>query len=577
MKTVSKNGGHLASNLGAVELTVAIHSCFNSPQDSVIFDVGHQSYAHKLLTGRFDRFSTLRRKDGISGFMRPDESEYDPFVTGHSSNSISAACGFCAADKLSGNKNYSVVVVGDGALTGGMSFEGFNNAADKRGLIVIFNDNKMSISKNVGSLARHLNSVRTKPAYYRTKRVVDNFVSGIPLIGKYLRKAIYDSKAMLKNAIYRTNYFESMGFDYLGPVDGHNIETLCRVMDIAKHAKRPVLIHALTVKGRGYKYSEAMPDSYHGVSPFNINTGVGTAGGVNFSASFGEALAEIAENDEKVCAITAAMTEGTGLQNFALRFPERFFDVGIAEQHAVTFAAGLAAKGMKPFFAVYSSFLQRGFDQVFHDAAIAQLPLTLCIDRAGLTGNDGETHQGVFDVSFLSQIPHIKLFAPTTYAELAHILKAAANRESGVWAIRYPRGTEAPLPQNMQSFCDPFAFFGNDRDTVVVSYGVTFGYAVSALGDRVDYCKLNCLECGDELTKKLAKYKRIFFFEENVRRGGIGERLALNLLQGGYGGKYRLIAVPDEFVRQATQGEQRAEYGLDAEGIKNTVFGGTDD
>lgn len=578
--TVSKNGGHLASNLGVVELTVAIHSTFNAPDDTIIFDVGHQCYTHKLLTGRFEQFSTLRREDGISGFMRPEESIFDPFVTGHSSNAVSAACGFAQANAMLNKKTYTVAVVGDGALTGGMAFEGLNNSADDHGLILILNDNKMSISRNVGALSRYLNNVRTRPSYYRMKRVVDRFVSRIPLIGPALRRGIYESKAMIKNAIYHNEFFEGMGFDYLGPVDGHNIEKLCRVMEIAKAAKRPVVIHALTVKGRGYKYAEAMPGSYHGVAPFNVETGVDAGVSGSFSAHFGESLCEIARNDDRVCAVTAAMTEGTGLLSFAAKFPSRFFDVGIAEQHAVTFCCGLAARGFKPFFAVYSSFLQRGFDQVVHDAAIAELPITLCIDRAGLTGNDGETHQGVFDVSLLSQIPNVRIFAPTTFAELKLLLRRAADRKKGIWAIRYPRGAEAPLPEEMQSITDeqPYCIYKNGCNNIVVSYGVTFGFAVQGLNQKVDYCKLNEVNsCFDDMIDKLLSYKRIFVFEENVQRGGIGEQLALKLLQKGYRGIYKAVAVPDEFVKQATQSRQREKYKLDKNGISETVLGGNDD
>ncbi len=574
MKTVSVNGGHLASNLGAVELTVALHKVFDSPNDSIIFDVGHQSYTHKLITGRYKNFSSLRQSAGISGFQRPEESEHDPVVTGHSSTSISTACGIAYANKLNGNGNYAVAVIGDGALTGGMAFEGLNNAVGKTdGLIIVINDNKMSISKNVGALARSLNKVRTNPAYYNLKSVVEKSVSKIPLIGMPLRNSIYNSKLMLKNVIYHSNVFESLGLQYLGPVDGHNLSKLEQVFDIAKTSKRPVIIHALTIKGKGYKYAEASPKNYHGVAPFDVEIGVSESGGSNFSNEFGKALCELAKKDSRVCAITAAMTEGTGLMEFSRQFPTRFFDVGIAEQHAVGYAAGLAVKGLRPFFAVYSSFSQRAFDQVMHDAAVASLPVTICIDRAGLVGNDGETHQGVFDVSIFSALPNVKIFSPSTYSELECLLNKAVNREEGVWIIRYPRGSELPDTQSLEYDGD-YTAIDNSSDTCVISYGITFSNCYKALTDKkVDLVKLNCInKFSDELVKSLLEYNHIFFFEETSARGGIGELLADKLLEAGYKGHFKVSAIPDEFVKQGTQAEQRKLYRLDNKSIINTVF-----
>jgi len=574
MSTVSVNGGHLASNLGAVELTVALHRAFNSPEDSIIFDVGHQCYTHKLITGRYNEFSTLRQKDGISGFQRPEESEHDPVITGHSSTSISTACGIAQANRLNGNNNFTIAVIGDGALTGGMAFEGLNNAAvNTRGLIIVINDNKMSISKNVGALARSLNKVRTNPSYYRLKAVVDKAISKIPLIGIPLRNSIYNSKLMIKNVIYHSSVFEGFGFQYLGPVDGHNLKKLEQILDIAKSSKRPVIIHALTVKGKGYKFAEASPNNYHGVAPFDVEIGINSGSGSNFSSEFGKALCNLAEKDSRVCAITAAMTEGTGLVEFSKKFPNRFFDVGIAEQHAVGLAAGLATKGLRPIFAVYSSFLQRAFDQVMHDVAVASLPVTFCVDRAGLVGNDGETHQGVFDVSIFSALPNIKIFSPSTYKELEELLTKAAMREKDVWIIRYPRGAEHPGIDALD-FSEDYCFAEKSSDTCVVSYGVEFADCYNALKDRdCDLLKLNCINCiGQKLISKLAGYKRIFFFEETVSRGGIGELMGTALLEGGYKGYYRVSAIAREFVKQSTQLEQKHLYGLDSDSIVNTVF-----
>lgn len=574
VSTVSVNGGHLASNLGSVELTLALHRSFNSPKDSIIFDVGHQSYTHKLITGRFEKFDTLRKRGGISGFLRPDESEHDAFVTGHSSNSISAACGIAAANALQRNGNYAVAVIGDGALTGGMAFEGLNNASNfSENLIIVINDNKMSISKNVGALARSLNKVRTNPSYYRIKSVVEKTIRKLPLIGEPLRNSIYNSKVMLKNVIYHSNIFEGLGFDYLGPVDGHNIDKMSKVFEIAKSTKRPTVVHVLTIKGIGYKYAVAKPNSYHGVAPFDVEVGLEDSSKSSFSAEFGKVLCKLADKDGKICAITAAMCEGTGLSKFAAKYPDRFFDVGIAEQHAVTFAAGLASKGYKPFFAVYSSFIQRGIDQVLHDAAIASLPITLCIDRAGLVGNDGETHQGVFDISLLSAIPNVKIFCPWNYAELESIITRAAKRDSEIWVIRYPRGSEILSGEEFTASEKDYDLISNSSDAAVISYGITFGMCYSSkFRSRFDYVKLNCINSIDEtLINELLRYKKILFFEETVKRGSISELLSLKLLERGFKGKFVDYTVKDEFVKQGNQNEQREDFCLGAESINGVL------
>ncbi len=405
INTVSKNGGHLASNLGAVELTVALHRAFSSPKDAIIFDVGHQSYTHKLLTGRFDNFPTLRTEGGISGFMNPKESEHDAVITGHSSNSISEAYGIYKAKRLTGDSGTAVAVIGDGAMTGGMAYEALNNAGIGRSnFIVVLNDNKMSISRNVGAIARSLTKMRNKAKYHRFKFALNAFSLKIPLIGKYLNRMLVKIKEIIKNAVYRNNIFTAMGFNYLGPVDGHNIVAMESLFKIAQNYSRPSLIHIITTKGKGYPFAESSPKNYHGVSAFDIEEGTNSEGKPTFSKIAGDTLCKLAENDDRICAVTAAMTEGTGLSDFAQKFKQRFFDVGIAEQHAVAFSAGLATGGMKPFFLVYSSFLQRAYDQIIHDAASNNVPVRLLVDRAGIVGEDGITHQGVFDVSYLTAI-----------------------------------------------------------------------------------------------------------------------------------------------------------------------------
>ncbi len=442
IKTVSKNGGHLSSNLGAVELTVALHRVFSCPEDSIVFDVGHQSYTHKLLTGRYEQFSTLRREGGISGFTRPDESPCDAVVSGHSSTSVSSAFGILKGKLLRGEPGKTVAVVGDGALTGGMVYEALNNAGrDRSNLIIVLNDNTMSISRNVGALARHLNVIRSKPGYFKMKHAFKRLLWKIPFIGARLESRLGRSVRAVKNALYNSNIFEGFGLHYMGPADGHDIPLLETLLREAAADPRPVLLHVVTTKGKGYPYAEEAPALFHGVEPFDPAEGL-VEHGKSFSTVFGETLCELAESDDRICAITAAMPAGTGLEKFSERFRPRFFDVGIAEEHAVTFAAGLATAGLRPFVAVYSSFLQRAYDQLLHDAAIARLPVTACVDRAGFSGSDGETHQGLYDPAFLSSIPGIEVYSPASYGELSELLRRAAARERGLWAIRYPRGGE---------------------------------------------------------------------------------------------------------------------------------------
>lgn len=576
LDTVSENGGHLASNLGAVELTVALHRCFESPRDTIVFDVGHQCYPHKLLTGRFDDFSTLRKENGVSGFMKPDESEHDAFITGHSSTSVSSAFGTCIANELLKKDGYAVAVIGDGAMTGGMVYEAFNNVRkEDANLIVVLNDNKMSISKNRGALSRHLSTIRTRKKYHKFKSGVERFLKKIPLIGRFLYSAVFNLKLMFKNALYNSNIFESLGFYYMGPVDGHDIEKLCEIFELSKELDRPVLIHTKTVKGKGYKPAEENAGDFHGVSGFDRETGELPKSKMNFSACFGKKLCELAEKDDKICAITAAMTSGTGLLEFSERFEDRFFDVGIAEEHAVTFAAGLARSGLKPVFAVYSTFLQRGYDQLIHDAAIAGLPLTLCVDRAGLVGDDGETHQGIFDVSFLSSVPGVTVYSPSDFKELEIMLENRLKEPKGVAAIRYPRGGEPLISENKTQF-EGFSTYSSGK-TCIVTYGTLVSEAITAKdklrseGIDVAVIKLEQIfPLPEGFIDTLKNFDNVFFFEEGILNGGIAEKTGFRLITGGFEGKYFATAITN-FVKQASVGSQREKYGLDSDSMYHKI------
>lgn len=442
ISTVSKTGGHLASNLGAVELTMALHRNFNSPEDKIVWDVGHQAYTHKILTGRLSSFSTLRQENGISGFPKPSESEHDTFISGHSTTSVSVACGIAEAMKLQGKDNYAVAVIGDGAMSGGMFYEAMNNCGRdrQRNLIVVLNDNNMSISKSVGALSKYLTSLRNTEKYLHTKRAVERGLEMIPIVGKSVTKGIKNVKDSVKsNILEQSTMFEDMGFIYLGPVNGHNLSELEEVFHMAKSYHQPVFIHVKTVKGKGYSPAEANPGEYHGISKFDIATGNPEVSAADsYSTVFGKELVKLADKDDKLCAITAAMKYGTGLQFFHFKYPNRFFDVGIAEQHAVTFAGGLASMGMTPVFAVYSTFLQRSYDQLVHDVAIGGLHVVLGVDRAGIVGEDGETHQGLLDVPMLSSIPNTVIYSPSCYMEMKMCMRKAIYEEKGLAAVRYP-------------------------------------------------------------------------------------------------------------------------------------------
>ena len=565
--TVSKTGGHLSSNLGVVELTVALHKTFDAPKDQIVWDVGHQSYTHKILTGRKNKMNTLRQKGGLSGFPKPAESIYDAFIAGHSSTSISVAAGLARAKSLKAEPGFTIAVIGDGAFTGGMAYEALNNAGHyKDRIIIVLNDNEMSISKNVGAFARYLAQIRSKPEYYSTRDKIRKWISAVPLVGKPMAKLLSDSKSYLKEMLYHSNLFENFGFEYVGPVDGHDLESLCDAFERAKASDGPVLVHVDTIKGKGYSFAEKQPDAYHGVPQFNAKLGSCENRPQDFSAVFGSWIVEAAEKDTKICAITAAMKDGTGLEEFAARYPERFYDVGIAESHAVTFSAGLAHGGLHPVFAVYSTFLQRAYDQVMQDMAIANEHVLLAVDRAGIVGEDGETHQGIFDISFLSSIPGITILSPATYPELRACLDRAMYRCIGPVAVRYPKGREKAFPAGLHGN-EKFQL-SKDVDILLISYGrlaVSCCQAAGLLrqkGVDVGVLKLTqLLPYCEELLPMFLKKKSIFFVEEAIEQGSISQMTGNLLLQNGYQGQFFVRAVPNRFLAQASVDEIFEELG----------------
>ena len=539
VESVSKTGGHLASNLGAVELTVAIHRVFDTAKDHLVFDVGHQCYVHKALTGRKELFSTLRTFNGLSGFPKPYESVHDAFIAGHASNSVSVALGMARARTLK-HEDYSVLaIIGDGALTGGLSYEGLNNAAaSNEPLVVILNDNAMSIGKNVGGVANHLRKIRTKPAYYRFKKRYRAIMSSIPY-GKQMYHGIHRIKSGIKQALWPCSFFEEMGFQYLGPIDGHNLDQLTNALAWAKDLGKPVVVHVNTVKGKGYEFAEKTPDKFHGIGPFDPATGQTLASsGANFSKVCGEALTEFAQKDPRICAITAAMESGTGLDGFAHQFPNRFFDVGIAEGHATSMAAGMASQGMIPVFAVYSSFLQRGFDMLIHDVALMQLHTVFAVDRAGLVGDDGETHHGVFDVGYLSQIPGMTIFCPASFPELRSMLQKALFETEGPVAIRYARGGEGIYKADSEGMS---VLLQEGPAFTLVSYGVMINELLDAAeklaekGIAVDVLKLNTILPldVDAIEASVKKTGGLLVLEDCVENGCAGQRIVAELAKKG--------------------------------------------
>ena len=577
---ISKTGGHLASNLGAVELSVGIHRVFDCPNDPVIFDVGHQSYVHKLLTGRKDRFTSLRMLDGLSGFLRPDESRYDCFVSGHASNSISAALGMARAISLAGGEGHAVCVIGDGALTGGMAYEALNDAGHSGlPLVIVFNDNAMSIGRSVGALAESMAKIRLKPRYFRlkakTKASLLKLCGGEKMISR-----ISAVKARIRAAILKETIFDLMGFKYLGPANGHDLDQICSLLEEAKRLNCPVVVHLKTIKGKGYSLSEKDPGQYHGVPAFNMISGYGAYSKTpSFSKAFGNSLCKLAEQNDHICAITAAMEAGTGLSDFALKYPKRFFDVGIAEAHGVSMASGMAQRGSIPVYAVYSTFLQRGYDQLIHDVALPKSHVVLAVDRAGLVGADGETHQGAFDVPYLRSIPDMVILSPSSFSELESSLSHAIYQYPGPVAIRYPRGGEGEYRDD--SFEKPAVLLSEGDQITIISYGIMINQtlaAARALQKRGVSCavvKLNRLDAWDSdlVADSLRKTKRLAVVEDCVRSGCLGEAIAGRMAELRVPLSYLcLFNLGDQFIKQGKVSELQDRLGLTGTSIGERVW-----
>lgn len=580
---VSDNGGHLASNLGVVELTIALHRCLNFPQDKLIWDVGHQSYTHKILTGRKNGFDSLRKYHGMSGFPKRDESNCDAFDTGHSSTSLSAGLGMVCARELKKEKYKVVSVIGDGSLTGGLAFEALNNAASlKSNYIMILNDNHMSISENVGGLSHYLAGVRTAKGYTNFKKNVKASLSKMNAIGEELERNIRRAKSMLKQVFIPGMFFEDMGITYLGPIDGHNIEALTEVIEDAKQVEGAVLIHVITEKGKGYEPAQLHPESYHGVGPFIKKNGMAKKPKeeATYTDIFAKTICELAQTHEKLITITAAMMDGCGLKGFAKRFPDRFFDVGIAEEHAVTFACGLAAGGFHPFFAVYSSFLQRGYDQILHDMCMQNLPVTLMLDRAGLVGNDGETHQGVFDLSYLTMIPNITVFAPKNRYEFQDAIAFAADFEAPM-AIRYPKTDAVRV---LKEYREPIKLGksewirrGSRVALLAIGTMVETAMEVEELlaKDGIDATVVNLRFAKpldyEMLDEVLDYHSLIVTMEENVLSGGVGEHICRYVELHSTGVRVIACGIPDKFIHQGSIKELLEETGLDEQSIYQKI------
>lgn len=570
--TVSQNGGHLASNLGVVELTMAIHRVFDPPKDKIIWDTSHQSYTHKILTGRLDRFESLRESGGISGFTRPSESKYDAFVCGHASTAVSAALGYASAMRIKGDRRHcSVAIVGDGAATGGMFFEGLNNAGKSNtNTIVILNHNEMSISKNVGGFAKYLSTLRTTETYIKTRDTVNQFLRSTPIVGKPIAKTISVSKNAFKEILLHSTLFEDMGFEYLGPIDGHNLSDIENALRLAKSMKKPVIVHVNTVKGKGYPPAEANSGEFHAVGAFEIATGnPDVTPSDSYSGEFGKVLCELAETNRRICAVTAAMKHATGLAQFSKRYPARFFDVGIAEEHAVTFCAGLASSGMTPVFAVYSTFLQRSYDQLIHDAAICGLHIVLGIDRAGAVGGDGETHQGIFDVPMLTTIPNTTIYSPSCYAELRLCLEKAICEDEGICAVRYPKTAGDKLPKNEKPTVS-YTYKKHGSKVLAVTYGRLYRNVNNAyltlkkLGLSCDVLKLvKVFPFTDNVKKIIGSYDKVFVFEESSFEGSVAQRLME------FGNVEPVCVRP--FMPQASAAELLDECGLSTEKITDRL------
>ncbi len=583
IQTISVTGGHLGSNLGAVELTMALHLFLNLPEDKLIWDVGHQSYTHKILTGRRDGFVNLRKFGGMSGFPKRKESDCDCFDTGHSSTSISAGLGMVKARDIQGGSNTIVSVIGDGSLTGGMAYEALNNASRlETNFIIVLNDNDMSISENVGGISKYLNNIRTADMYLDLKEGIYNSLRGKPKYGDKVVSQIRRAKSSFKHLVVPGMFFEDMGITYLGPVDGHNIQEMVHIFREARKVKKAVLVHVITQKGRGYAPAERHPARFHGAEPFDIETGIPSApkAKANYTDIFSTVMCKLGQRDEKVVAITAAMPDGVGLKRFRNMYPERFFDVGIAEEHAVTFAAGLAAGGLKPIVAIYSSFLQRAYDQILHDVCIQNLPVVFCIDRAGLVGSDGETHQGLFDLSYLSSIPNMHVMAPKNKWELSDMIKFAVELGAPV-AIRYPRGEAF---DGLKEYRAPVAYgksevLFEEKDIILLAVGSMVKVALTVrekLKEKGFFCSLvnaRFVKPIDEeqIHRACKNHRLIVTMEENVASGGFGDRVREFVDSLGAETKVLGIAIPDEYVEHGNVELLKQETGIDAASVEEKV------
>ena len=575
IENVLKTGGHLASNLGVIELTCALYKVFDAPRDKIIWDVGHQCYTHKIICGRRDKFDTLRTFGGVSGFPKRAESEYDIFETGHSGTSLSVALGFASARDLNRENYHVTAVIGDAAFSGGMPMEAINNISQsKKKLIIVLNDNQMSIGKNMGAFARYLNRVRTKPAYYNAKRETEQVLDKIPLLGGGLKKVIRKIKGYLKFMITPGVVFEQLGYKYLGPVDGHNIEELCSALEEAKKARGPVIVHICTVKGKGYKKAEDEPHLYHGVS-------ASSGGGKSFTKQFGETICDLAENDKSIVCVCPSMVDSCGLGEFAKKYKDRIFDVGIAEEHAVTFAAGLAESGLTPVVAIYSSFLQRAYDSVWHDVALGCRHVVFAIDRAGIVGADGETHQGIYDISYLSTIPNMTILAPCDLASLDQMMRYAILEHKGPIAVRYPKGS-------VENICGaPFEPLkacvlreGNDITIAALGSMVSKALETAEILEKENIsAEVIDLRCAhpldfDTVKNSINKTKRIITLEDNEKSGGIGEKLGAYMTANGIEAYFDSASFPDAYIPAGSQKELFDFYGLSPEKIAIRISDG---
>ncbi len=576
LEVVSENGGHLASNLGVVELTIALHSVFDMSKDKIIWDVGHQSYVHKILTGRKEQLKTLRKLDGIAGFPKTNECEADCFNTGHSSTSISAALGMARARDIKKENNSVIAVIGDGALTGGMAFEGLNDAGcNKTKLTVILNDNEMSISKNTGGLSMMLSKIRTRKSYTKPNISAKKVILKIPVVGKPVVKIVQKFKGSIKQLVIPKMFLEDIGFRYLGPVDGHNEAELERMLNITKQLDGPVLLHVITKKGKGYKIAEENPDKFHATGPFEIDTGKSKKKkSKDYSKVLGDKLVELAQNDDKIVAITAAMKDGTGLTEFANKFPDRFFDVGIAEQHALCMAAGMAKEGMKPVVPIYSSFYQRGYDQVIHDIAIQKLPVVMCVDRAGIVGADGETHQGLLDMAFFRIVPNLTIMAPKDFVEFENMIEFAIKLGKPV-VIRYPRGGEDKYKFNKEEKIElgkaETLTYGKNATIIAIGKTVSKAVKIAEKLEKVEVINARFLKPLDveKIKESIAKTKNVIVIEDGTSVGGLTTAIKELIVDENLKNiKFKSFAYPDKFIEHGSVEELEKRYNVDENAIK---------